>query len=143
MIIKMLTKRITGDTLGATAGSQKSGTANEVEENKFERARKNTLKTLIIVACCFVICYIQNQILFFMSNLGYQVDWDSTYYHFTVLMMFLNSTINPFIYTITYNDYQVALREFCCGSQSRSDGNQSQSVSVVSNPTPATSQVRI
>ena len=46
-----------------------------------------------------------------MYNLGYKADWNSTYFHFTVLMVFLNCTVNPFIYLIKYRDYQTALRK--------------------------------
>ena len=44
-----------------------------------------------------------------MYNLGFEADWNSTYYQFTVLMVFLNCTINPFIYLAKYRDYQIAL----------------------------------
>ena len=46
-----------------------------------------------------------------MHNLGFEADWNSTYFHFTVLMVIINSTVNPFIYLIKYRDYQEALRE--------------------------------
>ena len=45
-----------------------------------------------------------------MYNCGFDLDWNSTYYHVTVLMVFINSTINPFIYLIMYRDYQVAIQ---------------------------------
>ena len=47
-----------------------------------------------------------------MYNLGYALDYNGTYYQFTVLMVFLNCTINPFIYLIKYKDYQKAFRRF-------------------------------
>ena len=78
----------------------------------FHVARTHTIKTLLTVALCFVICWSTNQIYYLMYNLGYEVDWNSTYFNFTVLMTFLNSTINPFIYLIKYRDFQEALR-FC------------------------------
>ena len=81
-------------------------------KDKFHLARRNTIKTLLIVGCCFIICWSQNQVLFLMSNCGYQVDWNSAYLHYTILMVFLNSTVNPFIYLINYRDYQSALKKF-------------------------------
>ena len=47
-----------------------------------------------------------------MYNLGYKINWNGTYYQFTVLMVFVNCTVNPFIYLIKYRDYQQSLRKF-------------------------------
>ncbi len=79
--------------------------------NKFQMARKNTIITLLIVACCFVICWSQNQVLFLMYHLGYKLDWNGVYIHYTVLMVFINCTVNPFVYLAKYHDYQIALQE--------------------------------
>ena len=83
----------------------------------FQTARNNTIKTLLIVALCFIICWSNNQVYYIMYNLGYKVDWNGVYYKFTVLMVFLNCTVNPFIYLVKYKDYQVALRSLlnCSG----------------------------
>ena len=45
-----------------------------------------------------------------MHNLGYDIKWDGVYYKFTIFMVFLNYTVNPFVYLIKYRDYQNALR---------------------------------
>ena len=82
--------------------------------DKFQLARKNTIKTFLLVGLCFIICWSQNQVYYLIFNLGYQVDWNSTYYKYTILMIFLNCTVNPFIYLIKYDDYQKALRNFVC-----------------------------
>ena len=82
----------------------------DLHKHKFQIARRNTIRTLLIVGLCFIICWIQNKILYLMYNCGYDLDWNSTYYHVTVLMVFINSTINPFIYLIMYRDYQVAIQ---------------------------------
>ena len=84
--------------------------------DKFLLARKNTIKTFLLVGLCFIICWIQNQVYYLIFNLGSEVDWNSTYYKYTILMIFLNCTVNPFIYLIKYDDYQKALRNFLfCG----------------------------
>ena len=46
-----------------------------------------------------------------MYNLGYEINWNGTYYLFTVLMVFINCTVNPFIYLIKYRDYLQALKK--------------------------------
>ena len=80
-------------------------------KDKFQLARRNTIKTLLIVGCCFIICWTQNQVIYFMFNIGYPVDWNSAYFQFTVLMVFLNTTVNPFVYLFNYKDYQIALKQ--------------------------------
>ena len=87
------------------------------QADKFQLARKNTIKTFLLVGLCFIICWIQNQVYHFMYVLGYiEIDWDGPYFNYTILMIFLNCTVNPFIYLIKYDDYQKALRNFfCCG----------------------------
>ena len=84
----------------------------DTDKDMFELARKNTIKTLLIVGLCFIICWSQNQVRYLMFNCGYDLNFKSTYYQFTVVMIFLNCTVNPFIYLIKYRDYQEALNIF-------------------------------
>ena len=92
-------------------GSELNNTTNaNTHADTFQTARNNTIKTLLIVAVCFIICRSNDQVYYTMYNLGYKVDWIGVYYKFTVLMVFLNSTVNPFIYLVKYKDYQMALR---------------------------------
>ena len=106
----MLTTRINTDLLQNKSKSNVEQ-AN-TSKDKFELARKNTIKTLLIVGLCFIICWSQNQIEYLMYNLGYPIDFNSNYHNFTVLMVFINCTVNPFIYLIKYRDYQEALKKF-------------------------------
>ena len=76
----------------------------------FQLARKNTLKTFFMISICFVICWSCEQGFYFMFNIGYNVDFNGTFYHVSILMAFINCTINPFIYLIKYKDYQQALK---------------------------------
>ena len=61
------------------------------------QARNNVFKTLALVAALFVFCWTWNQIYFLMYNLGYQhSDFESWFYNFTVVMVFLNCFVNPY-----------------------------------------------
>ena len=70
-----------------------------------------------------------------MYNLGYKADWNSTYFQFTVLMVFLNCTVNPFIYLIKYKDYQTALKKLlgCDKNNYREDCGMKRSIVTLSN----------
>ena len=65
-----------------------------------------------------------------MYNLGYEIDWNSVYYMYTILMIFLNCTVNPFIYLIKYQDYQQALQNFICCEKVKSSKGFHDIVSV-------------
>ena len=72
-------------------GSRLNGARNDM----FELARTNTIKMLLLVVLGFVICWSSNAIYYMMYNLGFSGNWNSTFYKFTVVMAFLNCTINP------------------------------------------------
>ena len=89
---------------------------SEVENktsNKFLKARNNTIKTVLLVGICFILCWVNDEVYLPMYFLGYDVDWNGWYYRFCISMVYLNCTINPFVYLIKYQDYQRALKDFC------------------------------
>ena len=98
-IVWVLTRRI-DSTLQPT--SSKTDT--------FQLARKNTLKTFFLISICFVICWSCEQGFYLMFNIGFHVDFHSTFFKVSILMAFINCTINPFVYLIKYKDYQQALK---------------------------------
>ena len=111
-IVWILTRRIDTDihVVGTASESNISYDKTKVNRrDKFQLARRNTIKTFLLVGICFIICWSNNQVYYLMYNVGYDVNWNGIYYQFTVLMVFLNCTINPFIYLTKYQDYQRAL----------------------------------
>ena len=110
-IIWILTRRINIDLI-ENKETKAVEHCTDTGKDKFELARRNTIKTLLIVGLCFIICWSQNQVRYLMFNCGYDLNFKSTYHQFTVVMVFLNCTVNPFIYLIKYRDYQEALNIF-------------------------------
>ena len=112
-IVWVLTRRI--DSKLSSSGSN----------DTFQLARTNTIKTLLTVALCFVICWSNVEIytaIYYLSNdVESGSDWNNTYFNFTVFMVFLNCTINPFIYLIKYKDFQEALKVCCFRKKSVSE----------------------
>ena len=105
----ILTKRL-GSKLESTSSTSDVET---VIKSKFLKARNNTIKTVLLVGICFIICWVNDEVYYSMYNLGYDADWNGTYFKFCVAMVYLNCTVNPFVYLISYQDYQKALRVFC------------------------------
>ena len=76
-------------------------TPYEVENklnSKFLKVRQNTIKTVLLVGICFVVCWGNDEIYYLMYNLGYNADW--------------NRTVNPFVYLFSFQDYQMVFKEF-------------------------------
>ncbi|ELT87477.1 hypothetical protein CAPTEDRAFT_113077 [Capitella teleta] len=91
---------------------QPTDDANNKASKNMARARRNVIKTLILVGVSFVLCWIWNQILFVLFNLGFPVNFNGNFYHFTVVAVFCNCCINPFIYIIKYEQFQRKLIRF-------------------------------
>ena len=124
-IVWVLTRRIDKSSMIiATVTSPRNRMEDQIRD-KFQLARTNTIKTFLLVGLCFIICWSNDQIYFLMYNLGYEANFNSIYWKFNVLMVFVNCTVNPFIYLIKYRDYQQALREFC-GCRKQEDREESE-----------------
>ncbi len=89
--------------------AQQAGTENRT--STFDQSKRNSAKLLLTVVAGFVVCSAWNQIFFLALNLGAPLPI-GTFYRFTVVMLFLNCCINPFIYIAKYKEFQVALRRF-------------------------------
>lgn len=80
-------------------------------EIKYNRIRKNTLKTFALVSIAFVLCYVWSQCFFLLQNLGFDFSFDLPFYQFSVIASFLNCCVNPFIYLIKYEQFKKAIRK--------------------------------
>ncbi|XP_022098636.1 allatostatin-A receptor-like [Acanthaster planci] len=74
------------------------------------RAKRNTIKTLIMVFLSYMVCWSANQIIYLMYNLGWPLDFTGTFYVFSVSLAAFNSCINPFIYSIKYRQFKRSAR---------------------------------
>ena len=100
--------------------------APKPQKDTFRLARDNTLKTFILVGVCFIICLSNSQVYYLLFNLGFDTDFDGTYFKFAILLSFINCTINPFIYLVKYKDYKLALRHcFVTGKDKSNEGSES------------------
>ena len=103
----------------------------------FQIARSNMIKTFLLVAICFVICWSSNGVFYLMYNLGCDTDFNTTFYKVSVILAFCNCTVNPFIYLLKYRDYQIALK-LCFGFWNREAQDMSDSKVSVSNVSEST-----
>ena len=99
---------------------------------KFETAQRNVIRTLLIVVLFFFLCIGYAHIFYLVYTLGYEIDWNSAYYTFSIVMVFLNCTVNPFIYLFNYKDFQRALKNLFCCSRLYEPSEESQKQAVTS-----------
>ena len=93
-----------------TTTAAKTTRAN-IRKNPLRRARRNTLKTLVTVFITFLVCWAPNQIIFFLFNLGWPLDFSSVIYIISVCLVAVNSCINPIIYGIKYKRFRQGARK--------------------------------
>ncbi len=117
-MILVIKGRIKPTDAGASAVA---GGAKKPQDN-FEKAKSNIIKTLIFVGICFVLCWTWNEFFILLFFLGHPSDFGSPFYHFTVVAVFSNSCINPFIYCAKYDDFKQQLKKLV--GKGASSGNQ-------------------
>jgi len=74
------------------------------------KAGRNALVTSLLVCCILFVCWTPVEILFFGNYLGYPVDFGDWPYHSSVVLVFTNSCVNPFIYAAKYRRFQEGVR---------------------------------
>ena len=78
------------------------------------RAKHNVVKTLAVVIICFIFCWIWNEVFFLLFNLGGKVSFSSRFYKFSLIAVYLNCCLNPFIYAFKYREFQKGLKKLFC-----------------------------
>lgn len=93
-----------------------SPASTSIQNNQatFHRAKRNVVKTLMLVCTCFFLCWIWNQFFFLMLNLGFPISQiRSTFHQFSILAACFNCCINPFIYAFKFEEFQARLKSLC------------------------------
>ena len=84
--------------------------ASAASSSSVNEAGRNAIATSLMICCGFIVCWSPNQINTIVSYLSNTVDYTTWFYHFTVVMVFMNSCINPFIYAAKYREFQAGVR---------------------------------
>ena len=109
--LKVNTDEPTSSNTGPAQAPSQNKTRVQAKPDNFTKAKKNIIKTLIIVAVCFVLCWTWNEVFIFLYFVGYPTDFGGGFYHFTVVAVFSNSCINPFVYCAQYDDFRTAFKQ--------------------------------
>ncbi|XP_070570746.1 allatostatin-A receptor-like [Ptychodera flava] len=116
---------ITGES-GESAGSGGS--------SHLRRAQKNVVKTLLTVGVTYALCWGPNQLSLLYFNLGGHINFLGYFHNISILLVFCNMCVNPFIYAFQYEQFRNSIRQaFWCQSQllDAGDGNSANSATGV------------
>lgn len=104
-------------------GSVGPNSESLAQQANINKSQMNIVVTMIAISVAFVVCWTPNQIFntLFMLN----IEQDLSLYSFTVFMIFLNTTLNPFIYAAKLDPVRKGLRKMI-----GSDLDQSNSTKV-------------
>lgn len=105
--------------------------ADKARAEKMAKARRNIFKTMVVVAVCFVLCWVPSQINFLLFNFGCKcVSLSSQFFYAGVIASYLNTTINPVIYCLRYREFQEAVKKLFCGASSGKVSDESNTTST-------------
>ena len=76
------------------------------------KAQMNVITTMIGICLAFFLCWTPNQIWYLLSNIGHSAETEI--YLVTLFMIFLNTTLNPFIYAVKHEAVRKGLRQRLC-----------------------------
>jgi hypothetical protein len=76
-----------------------------------ERARRNVIKTLLLVTIAHVICWGPNQGVYMATQVfNVNIDRNGALYSTSIVAIYINGCINPFIYAACYTAFKDDLR---------------------------------
>lgn len=103
-----------GNRIGNEAGTAQTLPNGDVivcgGKTHLSSVQRNLIKTLVILVICFVCCWITNQGYWLVYNLGYGINVSETFINFSVLMVYVNCCVNPFIYIFKFEEFRVRMR---------------------------------
>ena len=88
--------------------TQASATPNGAE--RVTTAQRNVIRTILFVNIAYVLCVSMNVVMVFKNELFGGIDFAGIPYNISVILVFLNSSINPFLYCLSYKPFQQALK---------------------------------
>ena len=95
-------------TMKPQNGATSSTSANR--DAAIQKALQNIVKTLVIVCICFLICWSPSVFIYFLFRMGVAgINLHSWYKQLSTGLYLLNSSINPIIYVLQYQEFQQAL----------------------------------
>ena len=117
------------------AGPSTSTAASSGQSNAPSKTEKNVIKTMIIVICCFVVCWLPLQMTYVARFCNLRVYTPMAFYQGLGIIALFYLCANPFIYTTGMYPF---LRAKCVAALRQMVGRQNQVADFVMSPGPQT-----
>ena len=88
----------TGPSTSASAAATTAATDASSRSKPLSKTQKNVIKTMIVVTCCFIVCWLPLQFLIVGSQCGLQAFGSRSVSSALGVIAFVNFSANPFIY---------------------------------------------
>ena len=85
---------------------------------KISPAKKNLLKTMVMVTLVFVLCLSWDQIMWLLYVVGVTKTYYGNLFYYSFMLTCINSCINPFIYIIHYKEFKAGIKKLLNKSSS-------------------------
>ncbi|XP_071838824.1 allatostatin-A receptor-like [Apostichopus japonicus] len=85
--------------------SSSQGRTGQKQINSSQRLRRNLTFTLLAVFVMFGLCWLPNHMTFFLFSIG-KAQLGTTWHDFTLVLAYMNMSVNPFIYAWKYRQFQ-------------------------------------
>ena len=109
MLYVLNQNRLHHASIAAENGSKATNTSKSLS-----KAQINVTKTFAFVAACFVICWTPSQVAFVLFKVGVPIPNFNMIANRTMVLVFINTIMNPFIYAAKYPEFQTAARSLFC-----------------------------
>ena len=99
-----------GSRLNKTISSDKT----HQQTDTIRQAEVNIYQTCVMLMIVFVLCWSNNCIGVALFMIGYLPHMNTTYHNVSVVLILMNSCINPYIYALRYKEFQQRIRTLVC-----------------------------
>ncbi|XP_054771138.1 octopamine receptor-like [Lytechinus pictus] len=98
----------------AAQGHHQGNSPQQRRRAPSETVRRNVTVTLLSVFVMYVVCWMPNHLTFLQFGLGGPLNLSGAWYYITLILAYLNMSINPFIYALKYKLFREGFRRLFC-----------------------------
>ena len=93
-----------------------------ISQQSVFKTRKRVTKMVLIVTIIYTICWTPNLIIQLLATLSANEGFGSIAYQISVMLVTLNSSVNPVVYTLNSRQFRKSLAQlFCCARNNKVD----------------------
>ena len=92
--------------MGLTLRESLSSSITAPGKLRVKKAELNIYQTCLMLMIVFVTCWTNNCIAVSLYMSGYFSTMETNYHHISIILITLNSCLNPYVYVVRYKDFQ-------------------------------------